>query len=350
MAAEDYAIVVGISKYPQFGDLQGPEHDAQAFYDWLCSPQGGNIPPHQIGRVLSSQLFNPADDPLLAQPALQRVDYEFERLIEAGAARDDGRLGRRLYIFLAGHGFGPDLEEAALLMANANRRRMHHLPGRRYALWFQTAALFDEIVLFMDCCRDDYPRAPVYVPPWPEIRRPAGANVRYFYGFATKWSSKAREKQIMPGGPVRGLFTWALLTALEKAPRDAQGRITGAAVEGYVFNQLTNELKRLVGENEYQEPRFEYNKQRDIVFVETPPEAAPPPTTIPVHLQPAQAIVGQRVEILNHRFKRVAETEAVADSWTVSLGAGIYQARVPGTTHEKVFDVIGEEAINVNLD
>lgn len=353
MAVDDYAIVVGITKYPQFGDLQGPEYDACAFYDWLSAPQGGNVPVAQMGRILSRD-FDPSPDPLLAKPALQQVDYEFEKLIEAGAAREDGRLGRRLYIFLAGHGFGPDVEEAALLMANANRRRMHHLPGRRYARWFRTAALFDEIVLLMDCCRDDYPRAPVYVPPWPEVRRPAAGEVRYFYGFATKWSRKAREKQIVPGGPVRGLFTWALLTALEKATPDAQGRITGAMVEGYVFNQLSNELKQLAGEGEYQEPRFEYDKQHDLVFVEAAPwagaQAETRPSATPVRLRLAPALVGQRVEILNHRFQPVAATEAGVDGWTVALAAGIYQARVPGTPHEIVFDVVGKETIDVALN
>jgi hypothetical protein len=129
--------------------------------------------------------------------------------------------------------------------------------------------------------------------------------VRYFYGFATQWSRKAREKQIVPGGPIRGLFT---------------------------------------GDDKDQEPRFDYNKQQDIIFVE-----APQPTLTPIRLHPAPAIAGQRVEILNHQFQRVAETGAVIDGWTVNLKAGIYQARVPGTTHEAVFDVVGEGAIDVCL-
>jgi hypothetical protein len=201
----------------------------------------------------------------------------------------------------------------------------------------------------MDCCRDDYPYIPKYLPIWEIESRPAAAEVRYFYAFATKWSRKAREKEIAPGGPVRGLFTRALLAALEKASPDDQGHVTGAIVAGYIFN----ELKRLVAENEYQEPRFEYEPQRDIVLIEarlnSAPGATPQPTTVPVLLHPTPAISGRRVEILNHRFERVAETETVAEGWTVNLAAGIYQARVPGTLYEKVFDVIGEEAINVKL-
>ncbi|MCL4299461.1 MAG: caspase family protein [Anaerolineae bacterium] len=348
MAADDYAVVVGITKYPEIGDLQGPENDAQAFYDWLRSPQGGNVKESHITLIVSSKYDNSAAGALLTQPLRDQVEAAFVELINQ--AGDSGTLGRRLYIFLAGHGIGVDIEEVALLMANAGVRSKYHLPGRSVATLLRTSALFKEIVLFMDCCRDDYPYIPKYLPLWELESRPAAADVRYFYGFATKWSRKAREKEVTPGGPVRGLFTRALLAALEKAPPDEQGRVTGTIVAGYVFN----ELKRLVAENEYQEPRFEYEPQRDIILVEPRPinalDAVSSPATIPVHLQPAPAIVGQRVEILNHRFEPVAETEAVADNWTVNLEAGIYQARVPGTAHEKVFDVIGEEAINVNLD
>jgi uncharacterized caspase-like protein len=35
MACNDYALVVGISKYPALGDLSGPENDARDFRDWL---------------------------------------------------------------------------------------------------------------------------------------------------------------------------------------------------------------------------------------------------------------------------------------------------------------------------
>ncbi len=355
MNENDYAVVVGITQYPEFGNLAGPENDACAFYDWLVKPAeqgGGGVPPDpdHIALILSRDHFRAEDGPLAAKPALFQIELEFDRLIELSSQRG-GILGRRLYVYLAGHGFGPDVEEAALLMANASRRRMHHIPGRTLARWFRTAALFDEIVLLMDCCRDDYPRAPIYMPAWPEVRRPAGADVRYFYGFATKWSRKAREKEIAPGGPVQGLFTRAVLAALTQASPAENGCITGSVIEKYVYNYLP----MLVDEDEYQEPRFDYDKMSDIVFVDTTAltQAAAAERSAPVpnvRLSVAPALNGRPVEILNHRFEPVASHIATGEAWSITLEDGLYLARIPGSDKEQVIEVIGKEAVNVYLE
>ena len=41
MAIDDYAIAVGITSYPDISNLQGPENDAQHFYEWLVAADGG---------------------------------------------------------------------------------------------------------------------------------------------------------------------------------------------------------------------------------------------------------------------------------------------------------------------
>ncbi|MBN1992729.1 MAG: caspase family protein [Anaerolineae bacterium] len=349
MAADDYAIVVGISKYPRFGDLAGPENDAREFCRWLRSPQGGDIDADDhVALVLSSEHYDPAADPIDAQPTLHQVEREFDRLIDLDPG-EGGMLGRRLYIYMAGHGFGPDIEETALLVANSSRRRMHHFPGRYSARWFRAAALFQEIVLLMDCCRDDYPRVPLYIPAWPEIRRPAGADVRYFYGFATKWSRKAREKPVAPNGPVRGLFTRALLEALEKATPDANNCITGAVVEEYVLNYLP----KLVDTADYQEPQFEYNYRRDIVFVQKGEIGDVAEESrgaeIPVRIHLASALANRPVEIVNHKYKRVAGPVTIAGVWALALPNGLYSVRVTEMELEKEFEVIGEEVVDVEF-
>ena len=38
MADTDWAIVVGITKYPELDSLDGSENDANDFYAWLVSP------------------------------------------------------------------------------------------------------------------------------------------------------------------------------------------------------------------------------------------------------------------------------------------------------------------------
>src|SRR3954452_13874285 len=106
MAADDRAIVVGISRYPNLEDLGGPENDARAFIDWLVSNNGGQVPSQQILTVLSSDIT-------AARPDEAAVDEKFDQIIDL--ARANGmRGGRRLYLFFAGHGFTPNIDESAL--------------------------------------------------------------------------------------------------------------------------------------------------------------------------------------------------------------------------------------------
>ena len=56
MAADDWAIVIGITSYPNLGPntkpLQGAHLDAQAFRDWLVEPEGGGVPPDNVRLIL----------------------------------------------------------------------------------------------------------------------------------------------------------------------------------------------------------------------------------------------------------------------------------------------------------
>jgi hypothetical protein len=341
MADDDYAIAAGITFYPSLGNLNGPENDAVLFHQWLVDRQGGCLPASNVQLVLSSEHFDPAEnDPYKARPTTEEVDAAFGRLVEEGI-ESGGHLGRRLYIFLAGHGFGPDVEEAALLMANASKLRTgHHVPGRRYANWFRTAAMFDEIVLFMDTCRDDYRRAPLRLPPWVEIRSPQAARVRYFYGFATRWSRKARERILLETGLVNGVFTTALVAALRNSPADPNGQITGSSVASYVYNYLP----RLVDEDEYQEPEFDYDKQFDFVFTT---RLEPALTRLRLHFttpDPAHS-----AEILDHSFQTVASLAPLVPIWEIALPPGRYMVIRSGSGTRKVIDVIGTEVIDETI-
>src|SRR5262245_6747855 len=146
MGREDHAVVVGISRYPGFPDLaplEGPVRDAEEFAGWLLDPAGGDVPKKNL-RLLVSR--NGGDD---KRPTEKEVEEEFEQLEELAVQNGD-RAGRRLYFFLAGHGFSPDLDGTALLTANASRSRTgYHVPAREWANWWRAARYFDEVVLFL---------------------------------------------------------------------------------------------------------------------------------------------------------------------------------------------------------
>jgi Caspase domain len=325
MAADDHAVVVGITRYPSLESLGGPEYDATEFAAWLEDPGGGAVPAAQVKRILSS-CFPAAADP--AEPTTAKVEQEFDRLHQLGVD-GGGRAGRRLYIYFAGHGFAPSLEDAALLMANAARGRTgHHIPGRPYANWFRKASFFDEVVLIMDCCRENYPRAPIRVPPYDPL---TGARLAsHFYGFATEWSRAAREAPLGPGGQMRGLFTVSLIAALRNATPDAAGNVTGESLERFIYNYL----RTLVGTAELQDPVFDYAKPNPIVFA----TRAAGTTLVRVTLSAAHA--GKPVELLDGALRLVSGgTVSAAGAFEWRVPAGLYKARVVGGP-DKIVEIV----------
>src|SRR5262249_20568489 len=119
---------------------------------------------------------------------------------------------RRLYLYLAGHGFGPGIRDASLLMANATLETLHHIAGVKYGDYFRETKGFSEIVLVMDCCRDHLSKQSLTALEMPTVQ-PRATEASFFYAFATRWSLKAREG-VDESGRVRGHFTRALLEAL----------------------------------------------------------------------------------------------------------------------------------------
>jgi hypothetical protein len=120
MAADDYAIVVGITKYPGLGvspddpaDLKGSERDALEVANWLKAKDGGDLPddPHHVNLICTSD-FQGEPTATKGEPQQQRLRDAFDALVQAGkekprASRDDPMLGRRLYIYMSGHRFSP---------------------------------------------------------------------------------------------------------------------------------------------------------------------------------------------------------------------------------------------------
>ncbi len=130
----DFAVVIGLNYYPNLGDLKGAEPDALAFAEWLRSE--AEVPPCNI-QLITSSMYGPVSDALEARPNCVDVDRPFRRLLALGRAISPKRVGRRLYIFLAGHGFSPDWDTASMFTADAlNEDLGFSLPGRPAASVF----------------------------------------------------------------------------------------------------------------------------------------------------------------------------------------------------------------------
>ena len=356
MGANDYAIVVGISKYPALGDLDGPEADARDFYDWLVDAKGGDVKQDNVTLLLSSN-YPPAPVQLKAKPQVSDIEEVFDNYYIKG--KEEATVGDRLYLYFAGHGFAPSLEDAALLMANAARGMTgYHLPGRKYANWFRQAAFFKEVVLFMDCCRESYQLSAPREGPYEKLNGDKPAT--HYFAFATQWSRATREGPWGENGSMRGLFTLALLAGLRGgAAKDANGQVTGEALESFVFNFVRKKFTEWDPSEENPDPEFFYNKMTPIVF-----GAAELARALEAFV-PAAAAAGDeqytvRIAIKNgSTFKLstngqpdIAPAAKLADRWEWQLAeAGLYKVtRSDGAS--KLFEVIGEkkEAIDVVLD
>src|SRR3712207_960026 len=98
MNDEDYAIVIGIRRYPMFGatskdpfDLLGPDRDAEAVYKWLIDPQKGGVPEKQARLIQSKNYPDPFKNPLRknARPQDDEIEEEFEHLMNISTENNE---------------------------------------------------------------------------------------------------------------------------------------------------------------------------------------------------------------------------------------------------------------------
>ena len=363
MNKSDRAIVAGIAIYPDpdFGNLDSPENDAKAFYDWLISPGGGAVPAENVELILSSN-FTLATTPSDALPGLTEVQRAFDRLqdnAKKNAKQGNGYyLGRRIYIYLSGHGFAPSMDEAALYMANVTRDRVgYHILGRYNADWFFHAACFDEVLLFMDCCRQLDPHAPLNKP-YSEVMSPDALNrVKCFYGFATKWSKKARERNF--GGVTRGIFTTALLEGLKGAAAGPDGKIT----TNTLYDYLIEYMKEFMAPEDRSDPNLSNEPDLDtyprhaegFVIAEVTPKpknvveqitqfvfgAKPQAPKYPVVLHAPAELAGKPIRILDDQLKPLDLSILAQPELKIELERGLYEVHIEGGMETRVFEVSG---------
>jgi len=243
--ADDYAILVGIGKYADastFPELQGPVNDVALMQKWLIAPTGGNINPDNITVILSPQAIEPETDPDSVPPVTEDFKKAFKRLVRDKEGRFISRPGR-LYLYFSGHGFCEKKSltpQATLYAANATREFPENIFGSYYALLARDKALFSEIVLIMDCCRDTEVNRPPDIPAVNEAGNSAANDVKLFCVYAAPKGGKAQERQIAErGNKVHGLLTHAILKAFAEAKPDAGASITGAALKRHLLETWT---------------------------------------------------------------------------------------------------------------
>jgi hypothetical protein len=308
--------------------------------DWLLADDGGGAVPHDKLTLLITTDFHPPGPTGVndVHPVENEVNNVFRPLVMAGLHQ--GRVGRRLYIYMAGHGFSDpaDMDSAALYAADAEPMFAPHVAGTAYADWFRRNGVFEEIVLVMDCCRTVTPLQSIRPPPLPNTSKPGmAAKVRTFYAYGTSWGAAARERRM--DGTVRGIFTEAFLSALRHARPNRQGRVTGQVVKDYIHNVIGE----VAGGMTVDPPEIRVDSSRDVTFAER--DAAPRLTVRVTLLAPAH---GKRVVISDGMGRDVAHLDYAQGPLEVELEPGLYKAMVADSERGHLIELVGAD-VNITL-
>ncbi|MEJ7593054.1 MAG: caspase family protein [Planctomycetaceae bacterium] len=219
----DWALCVGIGSYTTSSGLEelpGALNDAKAIHHWIVDRSGGAVPPEQAKLILSPGTQNEG----LAEPAAHLIEsFLRARYRDAEENRQNGdgfSAGRRLWLYFSGHGIGfpDDDNDTGLLAADAlpKFRDFSHVAGMAWAEVFRVTKAFDEVVLFMDCCRLETNRTSRRPPA--VQRQLADPEGKMMAAFAVSPSKAAFESNSAEHGVPRGKFTVALEELL-KTPR-----------------------------------------------------------------------------------------------------------------------------------
>jgi len=208
MNARDYAVVLGVNHYPAFRPLEGAIEDAERVHAWLTDPLGGGLPENNC-KLLRSSAPPPA-------PLQDLIDDAFVEVLERPERR------RRLYFYFSGHGVAQVQDDVSMCLAKWSETfRAMSLSYRDYQKTLRDWARFEQIVIWLDCCRvrnfSVRGLGPTFPPPMP---LPDAPQVRTMVGFATEFEDVAYEAG-------RGVFTTVLLEGLRGGAVDpATGRTT----------------------------------------------------------------------------------------------------------------------------
>jgi uncharacterized caspase-like protein len=353
---DDYAIVIGIGRYPGFGsneteanDLNGPDDDAKAIYDWLVAPDKGGVLPANA-KLIRSADFPPAPQALKARPHREAIVEAFDELESAAQQNDQQgnglRVGRRLYLYASGHGFAQRRKEGCVFVANATRVRTHHVFASGWLEWFYNAQYFDELVLWMDCCMvSDL----AIVPEVAGYRKMHGTTPtsKLFSAFAAKFPQQAVERP-MPDGKVHGVFTYTLLEGLKGVAADP---VTDEVTSATLRDHLTNTMKTYLSEADLnddivaKEPDFGFDDP--MVFCTVP---GPQSSTVTLTGFPAGA-AGKPFVVLTGAPPQQAAAGSVQNGTAqVQLRPGIgYVLTMSNPPLVKGFEVLGGENVGIDL-
>jgi len=315
----DYAIVIGLNDYPQFGSqgrpLAGAIGDAERFATWLKDTDtGGGLPESNCMTILSTR------DPL--EPNQLVIDLALGSVITAAKAAGGGR---RLYFYFSGHGQAKSAHDVALCLCHWSPLfRYAALSSELYKNMFLKCSPFREVVILLDCCRI---RSIDATGGESEIGCAIpvddSGSKRFMLGFATEFQNAAMEAEVddnagEEGPEVRGHFTEALLAGLKGGAARPEGGVA------------SSDLKRYLELNVPRIAKVHNHVQKAHVIDDFPEDAQPvfgsalPEANFTIEFAPQRR--GEMV-LEGPNLEEVHRGDASTGPWRLTLGKGRYLLR-----------------------
>jgi hypothetical protein len=282
--SDHFGLVIGIDAYQSelFNTLRGASADAGRFYDWLCAPSGGDVPKANVALLTNPQQGS-APHPDSKRATYSNVLQQIANWKKLSNYMQQP-IGSRLYIYLSGHGYNSrnELDKVHLVLEAFDDTTAEAFPGTGFGSWFQIKALFSEVVLIMDCCRDrELSLVPREMPVGSEDAVPGKnpAEVRILFSYGAEYGRKSRERNF--NGGYEGVFTKALLEGLTGAAREANSEdVTCTTLIAYLHARVP-ELAPATGPYaEAQRPSFTTN-HTDFILCTVPMAPVPTPRRQP---------------------------------------------------------------------
>ncbi|MCK1412527.1 caspase family protein [Bradyrhizobium sp. CW4] len=333
----DRALVVGIERYPSLGlnPLKGPVGDAGRMADWLVNSAKARV-------TLITSDGSPESPWTVAdlRPTMQDVTDSFVGYLRESNGRPTRRLARRLYVYMAGHGFMPEPRNLAIIAADAlGDQYIPNVQATSWVDWFADQLYFDEYVLFMDCCTT---RTFLYNGGKPLMKKTAerqDGRGKVVMAFAAGSDVETFEGPLADGR-IGGFFTDKLLRGLKGAAAHGDGVVRTSGLISYFRNSLGVVGDGAVadaGSEHAVDPMFPERAELEFARVELPKYVFRAPLADDVLLQ-----------IFDTENRLIASGQIAQGAVTLPIGLGIYRARGPDGL-SKVFEIASGTTGEVNL-
>jgi len=347
LARKDHAFVVGIADYPTLGDndsarnLEGPVNDAHAMTRWLVEEAG--VPCENVicitsegrgnCRILDGQ-FGERFNGDGGKPTRLDIETIINDPVDEALNTRGGpsRKGRRLWVYLAGHGFRSSSAVRDVCVLSADASREHALRNLCITQWMDYVALnnpFDEVVLWADCCSDILYGVAPYGPPEMKFKVRHKIAPRLFILGSTV-DRKAYEAPDA-SGVTGGNFTRILLSALRgDSTRTQDGYISSEDLKNYFENRA------IVGPGEQDSPNSDntadvmVHDKMNIVHIGKN-------TAWPLYAIPTHWSRGTRCIVRDHSNNQIGDSLNIADGGKALVNL------IPG--HFKLVAADGDELL-----